>query len=68
MKDGLKIYQKEIFNDDLKRKEKRLRTVVENNKNSFYEFFENGGYLIIPAATVSLVASSTRINDPVTRF
>ena len=35
MKSGLKIYQKEIFNDDLKRKEKRLRTVVSNN------FFEN---------------------------
>ena len=28
MKNGLKIYQKEIFNDDFKKKNKRLRTVV----------------------------------------
>ena len=28
MKNGLKIYQKEIFNDDFKKKRKRLRTVV----------------------------------------
>jgi len=31
MKNGLKIYQKEIFNDDFKKKTKRLRTVVLNN-------------------------------------
>ena len=28
MKNGLKIYQKEIFNDDFKKKSKRLRTVL----------------------------------------
>ena len=28
MKNGLKIYKKEIFNDDFKMKRKRLRTVL----------------------------------------
>ena len=34
----------------------------------FMSVFEKECYLIIPAATVSFVVSSTRINDPVTRF
>jgi hypothetical protein len=39
MKNGLKIYQKEIFNDDFKKKSKRLRNVVSSFKNFSLVFF-----------------------------
>ena len=44
MKNGLKIYQKEIFNDDFKKKRKRLRTVVSINSqlidNQLFNFLK----------------------------